>query len=111
MRTVRSLQYAPDRDPLDWNPFGQRPSLNTDPPGQRSPWTENPPGQRPAQRETPVPETPQTEPSLVMWPVVHAGTENPPSPWTEFLTHASRLWKMKMKKWKTQTQVLHNVKP
>ena len=62
-----------------------------DPPGQRTPWTETPPlardapGQRPLDREPPgqrpLPgqrSPPGQRPPLVMWPVVHAGTETLP---------------------------------
>ena len=63
-----------DRDPLD------RDSVNRDPP----PWTETP-----LDRETPVQRPHWTDSPLVMWPVVHAGTEIPL--WTESQTGVKTL--------------------
>ena len=109
MRTARPNRDPPDRDPLPgqrpptWtetsylerDPLpGQRPpwqrttwtensldrETQTEAPRQRPPWTETPWTETPLDRK-PQTETPRTETPLVMWPVVHAGTETPL--WTE----------------------------
>ena len=88
----------PDRDPLDRDPQTETP-MDRDPPWtdtpmdrdplDRDPNTETPPGQRPPDRdpqietpsswtETPGQQPPWTETPLVMWPVVHSGTETHP---------------------------------
>ena len=107
MRTARSLLYGGSLSRgvlLTETPQTEIP-LYKDAPGQRLPWTETPldrdpldrdPPDRPPWTETPVdrdspdrdPQDPGRDPldrdhpwdrdPLVMWPVVHAGTETPP---------------------------------
>ena len=86
----------PDREPLDWDPPGQRPPWT-----ETFPWTETPQTETPNRdpldidpwTEIPQTETPRQRPPgqrpldrdlLVIWPVVHAGTDHPL--WTEWLT-------------------------
>ena len=91
-RTGVSLTTTPpDRDPSPETPLDKDPSWTETPPQTETPldrdppWTKIPPGQRPSlDRDPPRTETPQTETPLVMWPVVHAGTETPL--WTESQT-------------------------
>ena len=83
MRTVRSLPHGglPNRDP-PWTktPLGRDPP-KTDPPQKVTPWTEIPPhlDKDPHLDRDSTPGQKPPRPPLVMWPVVHAGTETPPN--------------------------------